>query len=256
MQQTSIKAIVLSCDRYRPLTEHMMQCYEKAWPNHPFRFRIPYQELGGVDDERREFIRTPISFQDTVRGLLADLPDEEWVYWCIDDKYPIRLDIQKIEQVMNWTLNEAPDEVSGVMFCRARQAKSGASLNGERVKAPNGDVYLRRKNYREIWLHQFTRVKVLRTVFEELKGVTEAAHSMDRAVKALELPDDHVLLVTKRNLVEFGESTTRGKMTRNCYESMSASGMQPPESFVVNHNKSIYIGRMNWYRRLRLKYGS
>jgi hypothetical protein len=248
-----MKAIVLSCDRYRPLTEHMVLCYDKVWPNHPFRFRIPYQDLCGEDDERRDYVHTPVDFQGTVIGLLADLSDEDWIYWCIDDKYPIHLDVPRIQEVMNWAVATAPGQVSGVMFCRARAAMSGNSLSGERIEAPNGDVYLRRKNYSNIWIPQLLRVKVLRHLFGEFPDVIETAKSMDKLKAAVKLPDDHVLVVSEQNHAEFGESTTRGKITQNCYESMLARGMQPPDSMEVDHNKSIYIGRTKWRQRALIK---
>jgi len=40
-----MKAIVLTCDKYRVLTEHMILKYDKLWSNHPFCFRIAYQDL-------------------------------------------------------------------------------------------------------------------------------------------------------------------------------------------------------------------
>src|SRR5262245_44152364 len=39
----AIPAIVLTCDRYRPLTEHMILCYGGVWPSHPFAFHVPFQ---------------------------------------------------------------------------------------------------------------------------------------------------------------------------------------------------------------------
>jgi hypothetical protein len=185
--------------------------------------------------------------------LLADLSDEDWIYWCIDDKYPIRLDIPRIQRAMNWAVEDAPGEVSGVLFCRARKAKNGRALSGERIEVPNGDAYLRCKDYSIIWIHQLLRVKVLRHLFGELPDVIETAKSMDKLKAAVRLPDDHVLVVTEQNMAEFGESTTRGRVTQNCYESMLARGMQPPDSLAVDHGKSIYIGRIEWHRRALIK---
>ena len=36
-----IPAIVLSCQRYAPLAEHMIDAYASLWPEHPFLFRLP-----------------------------------------------------------------------------------------------------------------------------------------------------------------------------------------------------------------------
>ncbi|MFN2540579.1 MAG: hypothetical protein ABR514_00215, partial [Chthoniobacterales bacterium] len=96
-----MKAIVLTCDRFRAMTEHMIRQYEGLWPNHPFVFRIPFQQLRGQDTDRREFRQTPENIRGTVLQLLDDLEDEEWVYWCIDDKYPIRLLTEAIESLIS-----------------------------------------------------------------------------------------------------------------------------------------------------------
>src|SRR6187397_1047533 len=43
-----IKAIVLTCDRFRAITRHLILKYERLWPDHPFIFHVPYQELRGT----------------------------------------------------------------------------------------------------------------------------------------------------------------------------------------------------------------
>jgi len=40
-----MRAIVLSCDRYAPMAAHMVRTYRRVWPDHPFVFRIPFQEI-------------------------------------------------------------------------------------------------------------------------------------------------------------------------------------------------------------------
>src|SRR5437016_2587497 len=52
-----MKAIVLTCDRYRAVTEHMILQYEKLWPDHPFVFRVPYQKLQGAPGNRAEYVQ-------------------------------------------------------------------------------------------------------------------------------------------------------------------------------------------------------
>lgn len=53
-----MKAIVLTYDKYRTLTERMISMYQKLWPGHPYRFRIPYQELPGMASSKREYLKT------------------------------------------------------------------------------------------------------------------------------------------------------------------------------------------------------
>src|SRR5437773_228867 len=113
-----MKAIVLTCDRYRAFTEHMILQYDRLWPDHPFVFRIPYQIFRRPDSERIEYIAAPEGIRASVLRLVADVDDEEMVYWCADDKYPIQLVTHKIAPLMSY-VRQSPD-ISGLMFCRCR----------------------------------------------------------------------------------------------------------------------------------------
>ena len=99
-----MKAIVLTFDRHRAITQHLMLQYQRLWPDHPFRFRIPYQQLRAKDTERTEYIESPPEIPATVLRLIEDIEDEEWVYWCSDDKYPIRLIVEKVKGLLKYAL--------------------------------------------------------------------------------------------------------------------------------------------------------
>ena len=71
-----IKAIVLTCDRYRAITRHVIFQYDQLWPDHPFVFHIPYQELGGTDTQRVKYFTSPSDIKGTVLHLLAEIDDE------------------------------------------------------------------------------------------------------------------------------------------------------------------------------------
>src|SRR5438874_7130139 len=103
-----IKAIVLTCDRYRAITQHLIVQYERLWPDHPFVFHIPYQELRGVESERIKYFTSPSDIKGTVLHLLADIDDDEWIYWCVDDKYPIQLLTDKIASLISHAMR-SPD---------------------------------------------------------------------------------------------------------------------------------------------------
>lgn len=242
-----MKAIVLTYDRYRALTEHMILKYRKLWPDHPFCFRIPYQVLKSENTSKREYIRCPSDIRGTVLALLEDLEDDEWIYWCIDDKYPIYLDLLRIEAAMNWIFNSASDKCDGVLFCRTRNMIDGSGLKQNwmgrdmRLKDKTGNIYLLRKNYQQIWIHQFLRVKVIRNLFNRFPDVISNAKEMDALKNGLSLPSSSSLLVAKRNLAVFGESTSRGKLTANCYESMVENDLELPP-IPLNKNARIVLG--------------
>ena len=247
-----MKAIVLTFDRHRAITQHMILQYQRLWPDHPFCFRIPYQNLGGINSDQLEYVKTP---GDTPEGipaailqLLADLPDEEWVYWCSDDKYPIRLVIDKIRELMSQALEAA--DISGLLFCRTRVTLDQPELTlypNERVTA-SGDVLLERRGWYQIWIHQFLKVKVLRYFFTKMPTQLPTAKAMDDLKNEIDKPDDIRLFVTKENFAVFGESTQRGRITRNCFDSIKRSGLELPEWFRRSNGQYVTMGELpGWH---------
>ena len=247
-----MKAIVLTFDRHRAITQHMILQYKLLWPDHPFCFRIPYQNLGGINSDQLEYIRTPgdtaEDIPDAVLQLLADLPDEEWVYWCSDDKYPIRLVIDKIRELMSQALEAA--DISGLLFCRTRVTLDQPELTlypNERVTA-SGDVLLERRGWYQIWIHQFLKVKVLRYFFTKMPTQLPTAKAMDDLKNEIDKPDDIRLFVTKENFAVFGESTQRGRITRNCFDSIERSGLELPEWFRRSNGQYVTMGELpGWH---------
>src|SRR5207244_9909158 len=140
-----IRAIVLTCDRYHVITRHMIYHYDRLWPNHPFVFHIPYQEVGGTDTKRIKYFPSPPDIKGTVLHLLADIDDEEWIYWCVDDKYPIELPVDKVAGLISHAMRSP--HIDGLLFCRCRATLSSPwfTLHPHKTKNLFGDVYLERK---------------------------------------------------------------------------------------------------------------
>jgi hypothetical protein len=239
-----IKAIVLTCDRYRAITEHMIFQYDQLWPDHPFVFHVPYQELGGVDVEQVKYLQAPSDIKRTVLHLLTEIDDEEWIYWCVDDKYPIQLVTDEIGSLISHAMRSP--EVDGLLFCRCRATLNNPklTLNPRKVKNPFGDVYLERRAWFQIWIHQILRAKVLRHLFTQLPDHIPSAKAMDELKNDVPKLPEHRLFVTKENFAVFGESTSRGVITQNCYESMVAAGIEIPEWFRHPNGEYVTLGKL------------
>lgn len=247
-----MQAIVLSCDRYRRLAEHMAAAYARLWPDHPFEFRVAVQERPQLTQERVIYRICPPPIKATVLALIEDLPDEEWVYWCIDDKYPVQLDLPGARAAAGW-VEQGAAGVDGVLFCRCRDLLRRRFLTGERARDRAGNVYLERAGYQQIWLHQFLRVKVLRGLFGGFPDHIPQAKMMDDLKDAARKPREHRLFVSRENRAVFGESTSRGILTRNCAESMRAAGVEFPAWFTGETAEARTMGRLAnppWWRRL------
>jgi len=239
-----MKAIVLTCDRYRAITEHMVLQYERLWPDHPFVFRIPYQNLASSETARTTYLRTPQGIRATVLQLIDDLDDEEWIYWCIDDKYPVRLITEKIVDLIPDALRSPV--MSGLLFCRRGPTLDNPelTLHSRKWINPNGDVYLERKAWHQIWLHQLLKVKVLRHLFSHLPDRVSSPKEMDSLKdKIVKLPE-HRLFVTKKNFAIFAESTNKGTITQNCYESIVKTDIEIPRWFRRHNGLYVTMGEL------------
>jgi hypothetical protein len=239
-----MKAIVLTCDRYRALTEHMILKYEELWPDHPFVFRIPYQELGGSAGRRREFVQTPSEIRATTLQSISDLNDDEWIYWCVDDKYPVELVLAKIRTLLA-DIHDFPD-ASGLLFCRCKALlrRADETLFPDERQNSSGDIYLERRGWNQIWIHQFLRVKVLRHLFSQMPAEIASAKLMDHLKDAIPKPPDLRLYVTKDNFAVFGESTHKGTINQNCYDSIIKTDIELPEWFRRPNGKQVINGKL------------
>ena len=233
-----IPAIVLTCDRYHVFTRHMIATYGAVWPSHPFEFHVPHQRRA-LDAPRVVARRAPEPIRATTLELLAPFHPEAWVYWCIDDKYLIRLVDAPVARIARAVSADRLRGVDGLLFCRCRRLFRPEHLQGEERHGPAGVTWLRRRDYSQIWIHQFLRVKVLRHLFEQLPETIAHAKAMDAMKDALPLPPEHRLYVVRDNLATFGESTTRGRVTRNCAASLRALGLGVPEGFAEAEHEEV-----------------
>jgi hypothetical protein len=224
-----MKAIVLTYDKYRRLTDHMIHRYRQLWPDNPFTFRIPFQQRSGTDSPGLEYLPSPPAIKATVLTLLQDLDEREWIYWCIDDKYPVHIDVPAMQSMLDWIRNRNDPLVDSILCCRPRKLTKNKRLTGREMQAGNGITLLERRNYKCIWIHQFVRVRVLRHLFESFPDEIPDAKAMDKLKGHVGKPGDHRLYVTERSLSLFGESTTRGVITKNCYRSLKKRGLPLPE---------------------------
>jgi len=52
------------------------------------------------------------------------------------------------------------------------------------------------------------------------------------------------LFVTRENFAVFGESTQKGVITQNCYESILVSGIELPEWFHSPNGQCVTMGKL------------
>lgn len=244
-----MKAIVLTYDRNHPLADHMIQTYERLWPFNSFVFRIPFQAdpayLLGKYKNKVEMVESPPDIKNTVLTLLQDLPDSEWVYWCIDDKFLLDVNIKKVAACHDWVLGISEDNIQGVMFCRCRRLLEEENLKmDQQCVAPDGQRYVARKNYYQFWIHQYLRVVVLRELFESFPDEPFVAKQMDvftgqeKGLKVMQFKEGREMYVSLDNYASFGESSRGGRITAQCYESMREHDIAVPSDYQILHKSA------------------
>jgi hypothetical protein len=239
-----IKAIVLTYDRNHIITEHMIACYQKIWPDNPFVFHIPYQNPAICKPaDNKVYINTPDSFRQTVLGLLEGIPDDEWVYWCIDDKYPIKFIKESYDLVIK-NLNLIPKTIASILLCRAAKLLLEEYVRDTHVPQLELEV-LERISLHQFWLHQFIRAKLLRRIFNSVPDNVETPRNMVQYTRSTKLYEFERLIVSKKNNIIFGESTAKGGLTENCRLSLKENGFPMPEFFTGRTSSSFLIGSLD-----------
>ncbi len=238
-----VKAIVLTYDKHHAIADHMIFMYSKVWPEHPFTFRIPYQDESALsrstaDDPKKEHIKTPVGMSDTVLGLTEDLDDEEWVYWCLDDRYPVSIRTNKLNNIVKWLESENPEGVDWVsLFYNTPHLQSFEDTGGKRIHDSKGNTYYPMKTYIKMWEHQFIRVRTLRLIWQ-LRYTSNSHEELYKnfhwplTKMPLEEEMQHRFCSTK-SLGQYMESTTKGMLTSQCYNSIVSNGLPLPPNMKV-----------------------
>ena len=71
-----------------------------------------------------------------------------------------------------------------------------------------------------------------------------SAKAMDDLKDDVPKLPEHRLFVTEKNYAVFGESTRRGMITQNCYESIVDSGIELPEWFQQPNGEYVTLGKL------------
>ncbi len=244
-----MKAIVLSYDRNLPFVDHMISTYQKFWPNNLFVFRVPYQNypdfLQKKYGEKVELIKTGSPIKATILKLLEDLNDEDWVYWCMDDRYLIKCNVEKAQALYEYVLNIQDKRVCIVQILRTFRDKSADKFVKKKQEVVSNEkvnivesIFSDTDKLVDIWSHQFLRVKVLKRIFQSFPDQKFVAKDMDSFEKTKLIGEK--IWMSKDNLFILGESTHRGELTENCISSLTKFNLEVPQNIRVSKKYLVH----------------
>jgi len=244
-----MKSIVLSCDKYHPMTNHMILTYQNLWPTNKLKFLVPWNEVkpnGMVEQygsSKVELVNTPVEFKKTISGLLNGIDDDEWIFWGSDDTYLMEIDEDKANKSHSFVESITDTNKIGVTFGYIRAVPDNSNHN---KFIDYGDLrFVKRTFLTNQWAHQYWRAWVLRYMFD---CIDEAPKYKAKAMDGMLSSDNRFWDILNRgdmytlnhNIAEWGESTIRGKMAKSCYESFKSNSLEIPKDFEIT-NKSKYF---------------
>ncbi len=275
-----MKGIVLSFDPHLEIANLLVETYNQLWPDCRFQFRIPFTDRDPraiFHAQNVEFISTPPDIRSTVKSLLCDLPEHEFVFWCIDDRYPIEIFEPTVLRAVRDFASDAGGDVDSIkltdltvegiegklhtrfprrwrrqLFRRPdtqrvendktwRQREEGGAR--EPAFRLAGQGFFRQLGHPKngFYMPQFTTPAFLKQFFFAsalpLKYGIREFHHF-----LLSTNLEHKSYFPNNFLLSVGESTFRGRLSMVCYEQMLKFGLVPPKIEIVRDYK-IYSDR-------------
>ena len=83
----------------------------------------------------------------------------------------------------------------------------------------------------------------MKNLFDGFPDRPFVAKEMDYFIQGKQVPLTQRMYVSEKNMVIFGESTTRGKLTQNCVQSFRKNGLEIPKIF-EQCDKKIIMGEL------------
>jgi hypothetical protein len=225
-------AIVLSFDQRSPFVDLLLKSYEVYYPNCPFIFRVPYNNgLPKYNHANVQFINTPSDIRSTMEALLKGIPDDEFVYWCFDDVYPVcPVDVRRVNKIYSNLLNyKLIKNIDAVRLINVPSDFKGFKKIYFDIL---GVRYFLRSPYQfyTFWFHHFVRAGVLRRIF--LNNLLRNNYMISEVEKFCGAYS-HFICIPQSNLTIFGETARKGPnkiphITANCREDLNRFGIVSP----------------------------
>ncbi|CAM3847524.1 hypothetical protein [Smaragdicoccus niigatensis] len=234
-------AIVLTHQARLPFAQLVLSSYDEHWPDSGLVFRIPFNTERPLlrSGHPVEYIETRPQIKHTMSALLARIADDEFVYWCTDDRYLAEVhdlaELRSFVQIVD----------GATEFDSLRLVNHTPRTLGRRKRIHEHRAILARG----FWHHQFIRAGILREIFVDVDADDYPIFEPHRAL----LAGDHVhrAFSTTRSLVRFGEPTIGPDITANGVIDGLRYGIALPDGYGRSALWQYFPPRRDLWSRLR-----
>lgn len=226
--------IVLTYDEQAGLAELLHKSYAACWGEMPIHFRIAYngKKEGSALDYLRsqadcELVQCSKGVSQSMRALLQGIDDREWVYWAIDDRYPLEVVAPRFRAALE-SLPELSEDIEEVKLLRWKDRKTPQTVE---VGKERFFVQSTTDRCFGFWHHHFARAGVLRRVF--LDPTIPPKNSIRHIQRRLrETPDEYYYghaVLPSNPILKLAEPLRRGLLTSNGLRDLRRLGCEVPQ---------------------------
>jgi hypothetical protein len=144
------------------------------------------------------WVASPSGINGTVLALLNQFEDNQWVYWCMDDRHPKSLISREFQQIERLLEEGLATEIGAILFAPRMFKTKAEWFNRIRLSSQTGQKLslIPRTNWSTIWMHQYIRAGVIRHLFSYMPDEIPVAVLMDSYLSRIPLPRTQVLYRT------------------------------------------------------------
>ena len=222
-----MKALCFTFDRNMPVMEYVLYTYFKHWPDNPFVFYVPWNNIkpdhlvNQYGADKVKLLQTDSAVKPTIRTLLSVVESNEFLWWAQDDKYI--LDFKNKQIIKDLYQLDAPN-IGGFIFTKNSDAHKGYSKTKQ-----NFTKYrlIKKKNHHQIFQPQLIKKEVIEYLY--LNDRLEEHYQLLKLYPMMDFKPIKDLYTTISNQINIAESLDCGKMTKNLVYNMTEDGFKIPE---------------------------
>lgn len=236
----AVKAVVLSYGAQIGLAELLVKRYNALGVGSDLEFLLPEN---GSDQYVPDFsnvraVPCQADILSTMKALLGECEDDEWVFWAIDDRYPLDVDVNLFSSLLSMIKTDTLNGINGLKLLPWREQLSDNSISLAGVdffkQEPVGMF--------GFWHHQFLRAKVLKDAFIScnVENYNEVRPFNKYYQKQKRLSFLENVYVSSLPIVKLGEPLWDGKLTRNGWLELKKNNCLIPDYEVVDRVLGFY----------------
>ncbi|MDP2597668.1 hypothetical protein [Alteromonas stellipolaris] len=236
-----IKALVLTYDKQIGLAQLLIKKYVSLGLGRYFTFIVPVNSLESrfkIDGAEIEFVLSESDILSTMESLLNQVEDNEWIYWAIDDRYPMEVECTQFKVIFDALNTDMFRGINGVKLLPWREPLAAHKFSYKFINLQSQEP----KSMFGFWHHHFLRSKVLKAMF-----LSENKHRENniRLINNLYRDEDYLpfleaVYVVDSPIIELAEPLFNGKLTLNGYRDLKTFNCELPDYKVIDDNLAFY----------------